>query len=136
MSFLERFRNHDRDELCVALQTLGIRAQMSERGRPEENFLSLGHQSLGVIEIVEGPIRWINVTDVPMVAFGYESDGWDRRLVYGVPDPKVHSGFPEMRLEAIDVMGAKPQAFLSKDLWDCIQSIARHLLAMPVPQNT
>ena len=188
-ALLERFRDHTRDDVWGSLRALGIQAQMSGRGRPEEKILSLGQQSLGVIEIVEGPIRWINVRTIPIVAIGLESERHTYELVYGVPDPKVQSGFPEVRLEAIDVIrwglvsigvrwqgkdfglrlidrlnddvspkpimdkcdleiaanpehscwivtAGTPGSFPSKVLWDCIQSLARHLLAMPVPPNT
>ena len=58
----ERYRDHTRDELCIALQGLGINAQMSERGRPEEEITSrwfeslmLGVKYLGIIE-VQNPV--------------------------------------------------------------------------------
>ena len=34
MSLREIFRDHARDELCAGLLAMGIRAQMSDRGRP------------------------------------------------------------------------------------------------------
>jgi len=34
----ERLRDHARDELCVNLKALYIQAQISNRGRPEEDF--------------------------------------------------------------------------------------------------
>ena len=64
----ERCRDHTRDELCIALQGLGINAQMSERGRPEEEITSrwfeslmLGVKYLGIIEVQNPMIRWVGV---------------------------------------------------------------------------
>ena len=74
---------------------------MSERGRPEEKIYAGHCGSLGVIDIVDGPIRWVNVTFATFV-WGEDNDP-PIYLVYGVPDPKVRSGFPEVRLQAIPV---------------------------------
>ena len=105
MSFFSKlwqaFQIMPRAHFCAHLQSLGIDAQMAPRGRAEEN--SFGHPilSTGVIDIVEGPIRWVNVTratrDAP------DEGNSTRHLVYGVPDPKVRSEFPEVRLYAIPV---------------------------------
>ena len=202
----ERIRDHARDKLCEDLQALGIQAQMSERGRPQEKILPIRQRSLGVIDIVEGPIRWIHVTHVARVNMAPYSY---RTLMYGVPDPKVRSGYPEVRLIAksfeegpvsrwwqrnvggqsnvgidkvrwegkdfglrlidrlsddvslnkpiivckdeleiaadsehncwivtVSTVYTRKQASPSKDMWDCYQSIASHLMGTPLPPNT
>ncbi len=58
----EAFRDKTRDNLAYALNLLGVRAELAERGRAEERIHSSWRRSLGVIDILEGPIRWINVT--------------------------------------------------------------------------
>ena len=58
----ERFRDHARDDLCAGLRRLGMNAKLAQRGRPEERIaLHADHLSLGIIDISQGPIRWINV---------------------------------------------------------------------------
>ena len=93
----------DRDKVCTALQALGIQAEMSERGRPEERiYAGLANRSLGVIDIVEGPIRWVNCITAWFASVDMDSD-MPEYLVYGVPDPKVQSGFPKVRVKAVAV---------------------------------
>ena len=55
----ERYRDKSRDELCAHLRILEIDAQLAPRGRKEEKIG--GEGSLGLIDIPEGPIRWVNV---------------------------------------------------------------------------
>ena len=109
--YLGGFRGHARDGLCTALQALGIQAQMAPRGRAEEKIYprdrrSLG--SLGVIDIAEGPIRWVNVTRGTLDTENETDTSF--YLEYGVPDPNVRSGFPEVRLEAISVHEPVPDS--------------------------
>ena len=54
----ERFRDKFRDRVCAGLRKLGIDAQMSLRGRIEE--MVCGGESLGIIDIDNSPITWIN----------------------------------------------------------------------------
>ena len=55
-------RDKSRDELAYALNSIGVEAQMVERGRAEEKVEDSWYQrSLGVIDIHGGPIRWINI---------------------------------------------------------------------------
>ena len=62
MSLKERLRDKTRDELTRALNALGIEAAMAERGRAEEGVNNTWYQrSLGVIDLPDGPVRWINV---------------------------------------------------------------------------
>ena len=58
----EKFRDKTRDDLTHALNSLGIQAEMAERGRAEEKVHNAWHQrSLGIIDLPVGPVRWINV---------------------------------------------------------------------------
>ena len=58
----EKLRDKTRDDLAHALNSLGVRAEMAERGRVEEKINnSWINRSLGVIDLPEGPIRWINI---------------------------------------------------------------------------
>jgi hypothetical protein len=58
----EIFRDKSRDELAQNLNSLGIRADLAERGRAEEKAEDSWYQrSLGIIDIPEGLVRWINI---------------------------------------------------------------------------
>ena len=56
------FRNKSRDQLADALNASGVGAEMAERGRHEEAFKRQG-SSLGLINITQGPVKWINVVE-------------------------------------------------------------------------
>ena len=120
MSFRERYQDHTRDDryrLCGWLQHLGIQAQMSERGRPEEKILPSQQGSLGVIDILEGPIRWVNVVS----RYDRDDDQY-YSLVYGVPDLKVLSGFPVVRIKAISRSGA------TRVSWETVEPRVKNFL--------
>ena len=57
----------DADDICAALQSLGISARMAERGRPEAAIVSrrgsvgLIDVSLGLIDVYEGPIMCVEM---------------------------------------------------------------------------
>jgi len=58
----EILRDKSRDELAWTLNSLGITANLAERGRPEEKVENSWYQrSLGIIDIPEGVVRWINI---------------------------------------------------------------------------
>jgi hypothetical protein len=58
----EIFRDKSRDELARTLNSLGIRADLGERGRPQEKVENSWYQrSLGVIDVPDGFVRWINI---------------------------------------------------------------------------
>ena len=103
----EKRRDKTMDQFCTHLPSLGIDARVAPRGRPEEEIYTGADDegSLGVIDIVEGPIRWINVTWGTRASVALDTSWVDvyHSLVFGVPDPKVRSGFPEVRLNAIPV---------------------------------
>ena len=55
-------RDKSRDKLARDLNFLGIRADLAERGRSEEKIEKSWYQrSLGIIDVAEGLVRWINV---------------------------------------------------------------------------
>ncbi len=58
----EMLRDKSRDELARTLNSLAIRANLAERGRPEEKIENSWYQrSLGIIDIPEESVRWINI---------------------------------------------------------------------------
>ncbi len=58
----ETFRDKSRDKLAQNLNSFGIRAVLAERGRAEEKIENSWYQrSLGIIDIPEGLVRWINI---------------------------------------------------------------------------
>jgi len=58
----EIFRDKSRDKLAQNLNSLGIRADLAERGLAEEKIENSWYQrSLGIIDISEGLVRWINI---------------------------------------------------------------------------
>jgi len=58
----EILRDKSRDKLAQNLNSLGIRADLAERGRVEEKVEKSWYQrSLGVIDVPEGLVRWINI---------------------------------------------------------------------------
>ena len=80
-----------RDKLCAGMQAMGVDARMAERGRLEEKT---GEGSLGVLDIAQGPIRWINVRE--------EGSGEDHGYIteYGVPDQRH---LPQLQIRSIRV---------------------------------
>ncbi|MBI49895.1 MAG: hypothetical protein CL781_00990 [Chloroflexi bacterium] len=63
MGMKEKIRDKTRDELTWNLANFaGVKAQMATRGRLEEKVENSWYQrSLGVIDISNGPIKWINI---------------------------------------------------------------------------
>ena len=59
----EFLRDKTRDRLCVYLHRIGVDAKIAERNRREENIIAVDaySKSLGILEISEGYIRWINI---------------------------------------------------------------------------
>ena len=58
----ESMRDKSRDNLIQNLSQLGVKAKMLERKIVQEKIGNVWNvRSLGVIEIDEGPIKWINV---------------------------------------------------------------------------
>jgi len=73
---------------------IGVPARMAERYRPEEKIaVQWGQRLKGLIDIAEGPIRWVNVRTDP-------SMGDDRMggvyADYGIPDSRQ---LPKVRIQ-------------------------------------
>ena len=81
----ERLRDKSRDTLTAALNVLGVDAEMAGRGRAEEDIQKpWGKHSLGIIDIPEGLVRWINV--VKQDGSRYSPPKW--WTVLGIPDDR------------------------------------------------
>jgi len=77
-------------KICSELRLLGIDAEESPSSRPEQT--ALGRSSLGLINIAQGPIQWVNI-----------------RNVKGGDDPDYHYadfGIPDSRLSS-EISGAR-----------------------------
>jgi hypothetical protein len=82
-------RDRKRHRLCTHLRTIDLNVQVPERGLPEEGISGgLMGTSIGLIEVQESPIRWINMLEHP--ASRYASAAFTN--VYVVPDHRVRSG--------------------------------------------
>ena len=86
------------------LNDTGVKATMSERGRPEEGIRSgRFHRSLGLIDIEEDVISWINVVRIK----SRDKNGPSRyRTVFAIPDATV-----PMDHEALKVATVRKKSF-------------------------
>jgi len=94
----EVFRNDTRDRICAGLRMLEIDARMAMRGQIEEEIGGKG--SLGIIHVLDEPIRWINVRK--------ETSGGEHSTTYyyteyGVPDSRLGPDSPEAQIETVRV---------------------------------
>ena len=97
----EAFRDKEQDKITsfyTGLQSLGISAQILPRGRPEE---SIRQGSKGLVDIPEGPIRWINLRRVTShsgsgLVTGYFID-------YGVPDLRLGPNSPKLIIKSVRI---------------------------------
>lgn len=104
----ETLRDRTRENFCEGLQRLGIHAQMAERGCAEEN-IGLGGpltsrnytKSLGVIDISEGPIHWVNVLKKREPGKGGGSIVYYAE--YAVPDTRLGPNSPRLRIKSVSV---------------------------------
>lgn len=95
------------DELCASLRRLGVDAKKALPGRPEQLIsdtppswiLPGSSTSLGVIDISEGPIRWIHLIQQEIAA-PYASTSV-RYVHYGVPTPKMTAAFPKVKIRTV-----------------------------------
>ena len=99
----ERLRDKTRDELTLALNALGIKATMAERGRPGEKIQDTWmNRSQGIIDVPAGPIRWVNC--LKQDGSQYSPPQW--WTVFGVPDKRL---FTEQR--AVKIKTARSKSF-------------------------
>ena len=87
-----------RQSICLGLSSLGVDARLGERGRPEEKAGPLsGCTSIGLIDVPQGPIRWINVAECDS-PWQY-SKGY--RILCGVPASKLSKSLPRAKISAV-----------------------------------
>jgi hypothetical protein len=91
-----------REQLCAALQAIGIQARLPDRGCKEEEFTSGQGDPSGVIDIATGPIRWIGVRE--RMDLGYDRGPSEKTWYteYIVPDSEIDS-FPKVRFKSVEV---------------------------------
>lgn len=88
----ETFREKTRDKVCSALKSIGVDAKLAENGRAEENLrCGFGIHSLGIIDIGEGPIQWVNIR------IDVNGTNW---IDYGVPDPRLSQSQHRVLIQA------------------------------------
>ena len=94
----EKFRDKRRDELAWMLKHIGVKADLVDRGGVQEKAENSWYQrSLGIIEILEGPIKWINILkrdrskDSP-------PKWW---IVMGIPDAKPLPTNQELKIKTV-----------------------------------
>ena len=98
MTIREKWRDKTRDEIASAINSLGIKTEMAERKRTEEKILnSWLTRSLGIIDIPEGPIKWINIV---------KKDGSDKSpprwwIIFGIPDGRLTSNRQKIKIRTI-----------------------------------
>lgn len=114
----EKVRDKTRNRICADLQRLGVDAQMATRGRCEEKvrsaffnfFVALfgtSMESLGIIDIPDSLIRWVNVRKSMAVS------------QYGVSQPSyyIDCGVPDFRLNPNFKLRIKSVHFKHFSLW-------------------
>ena len=99
----EIFRDKSRDELARNLNSLGVRADLAERGRAEEKIENSWYQrSLGIIDLPEGLVRWINI--LKKDGSGRSPPQWWVILV--IPDER-----PLSNHKAVDIKTVRKKSF-------------------------
>ena len=95
----EALRDKTRDELAWNLANFaGVKAHMSDRGRLEEKVENSWYQrSLGVIDIADGPIKWINIL---------KKDRSDKSppkwwIVMGIPNSFEGSSISKIKIKTV-----------------------------------
>jgi len=104
----DKFRDKTRDQLLDTLNLIGVKAKMTERKGVNLGKLSISkdlekienswyQRSLGLIEVSESPIKWINVL---------KKDGSDKSpprwwIVMGVEDTRVLSTSRKIQIKTI-----------------------------------
>ena len=94
----EWVRDKSRDELADALNSVGVKAEMAERGRAEEKVEDSWYQrSLGILDIPEGSIRWVNI-----LRKDRSKDSPPRWwVVLGIPDDRPASTRQQTKIKTI-----------------------------------
>jgi len=88
----DAFRETTREKIFVALKRIRVPAELAESGHPEENLkCGFGVHSLGIIDIDEGPVRWVNVR------IDLNEINW---VDYAVPDERLSRREREIMIQA------------------------------------
>ena len=99
----ELLRDKTRDKLVQNLNSVGVTAVMAERGRVEEKVENSWYQrSLGIIDIPEGLVRWINI----LKKDGSKNSPPQWWVVHGIPDER-----PIPKHQAVDIKTIRRKTF-------------------------
>lgn len=94
----EMFRDKSRDNLTKNLNSIGVNAQMVKRGRPEAKIHDTWWQrSLGIIDIPDGNIRWINILKKDRSR--HSGPLW--HILFGIPDERPIQYGENVRIRTI-----------------------------------
>lgn len=94
----ESLRDKTRDELAQSLNGLGISAVLSERKQIEEKAENSWYQrSLGVIDIEDGPIDWINILKKDR-SKDSPPKWW---IILGIPDERLTSSLRDIKIKTV-----------------------------------
>ena len=94
----EWVRDKSRDELADALNSVGAKTEMAERGRAEEKVENSWYQrSLGIIDIPEGSIRWVNI--LKKGRSQHSPPQW--WVVLGIPDDRPVSTRQQTKIKTV-----------------------------------
>jgi hypothetical protein len=94
----ELLRDKTRDELAWELNNIGVNSEMAERGGIEEKEENSWYQrSLGVIEITEGPIKWVNILKKDR-SKNSPPRWW---IVLGIPDDRSISSSQNTKIKTV-----------------------------------
>ena len=96
-------RDKTRDKLAQNLNSLGVTAVLAERGRVEEKVENSWYQrSLGIIDIPEGLVSWINI----LKKDGSKNSPPQWWVVLGIPDER-----PIPKHQAVDIKTIRKKSF-------------------------
>ena len=100
--FLDHFKvassDRKREAICDHLNSIGVKANLAQRGSPEELFKGAQEQSLGLISIHDQVLDWVNVVrgyirSPKAVDYLYSYRGPPQsnyyRIWYGIRDPNL-----------------------------------------------
>ena len=138
LTVADRLRDKARDKLCDDLCAMGLDAQMVERRRPEEKIILDPGSPIGLIEIRDSPIRYVNLREHE----GSQYTNTAYTNVYLVPDTRVPKG-GYLQLKSARVK-TKPVFGRVVDLrWEAkfikvkmIKSIPVHAVAVSVKKDS
>jgi len=89
-----------RDDIFGVLQTFGVRAQIAPPGLPEEE---IGIGSSLLIDILEGPIRWVNVRKETTSSGQPGGESTSYYTDYGIPDFRLGPDLSRLRIHSVRI---------------------------------